>query len=297
MSKIIISKVLRRLNISKFFNYNYRVNYSGRTFKIPMDEGFLEPFLRYKTFLTFKSIVLDMIKNIANTDYFIDIGANCGSTLVEVASKNSKINYFGFEPNIKAFRLLSKIVELNKINGILYHFACAEKSTITRLFFNSEVDPCATINKNIRPNEYKNVQGIYVGAFPLDEALPENLPKSFVLKIDTEGSENGVLKGAINTIKSKRPFILCEVLHANTEKEIAINNKSKKELKNLLTQLNYKIYLLRLVSNTDLLEKIEHIEDFQMNTTYQNNFNTCDFIFVPLELSLQFEKSIPQSYK
>ena len=51
-----------------------------------------------------------------------------------------------------------------------------------------------------------------------------------------------------------------------------------------------------VVGSDDLLEKIEHIEDFQLNITYQNNFKTCDFIFVPLELSLQFEKSIPQSF-
>ena len=57
----------------------------------------------------------------------------------------------------------------------------------------------------------------------------------------------------------------------------------------------FSLFLLASVLTFSAQDNVVNI--FNENTTYQNNFNTCDFIFVPLELSLQFEKSIPQSYK
>ena len=64
---------------------------------------------------SFKTFLIEILKSYSRTDYFVDVGANCGSSLIEVYGNNPEINYLGFEPNHNSFRFLSKIAKLNQI--------------------------------------------------------------------------------------------------------------------------------------------------------------------------------------
>ena len=296
MVRIIIAKILRRLGLAKHLNFNYRIKYGISILKIPMDYGALESFLRVKSFVTFKSSIIDILKNFASTDYFVDVGANCGSTLVEVFGNNPEINYLGFEPNNNSFKLLSKIVQLNQIKATLFPFACTDESKVIRLFLNSDFDPCATIDKRIKLDAFENYGGLPIAGYKLDDALPNTIPNSFILKIDVEGSEVEVIKGGLKTINSKRPFMITEVLNSMTKKEIDFNNSRKLELEKILKEINYKIYLLKLHIKGDKLEKIQKVKNFPRNLLYENSENLCDYIFVPDEASQKFEEAIPKIF-
>lgn len=278
---------LRRLKLSKKLNYETKKKICGKDFIIPMNEGILEPLLLLEE--TFKSSLLKKFQSFAYTNYFVDIGANYGQTLTEVNAFNSSIKYFGFEPNPEAFRLLQKIARLNGINAQLYPWACTSEAKPIELFASSEIDSGATILPEIRPDTYENTQGIWIAGYPLDCILPDSIPKNFVMKIDVEGSENEVLKGATKILENKRPLILCEVLHAHRSSETNHNNSRKKEIEDLLLNYNYNIFMCTLnKENRDELEKIEKIAEFPKNIIWKDSPHTCDFVFVPNEISPNF---------
>ena len=279
--------VLRRLKLSKNLNYAIKKKICGRDLIIPMNEGTLETLLLLEE--TFKSSLLKRFQSIANTDYFVDIGANYGQTLAEVYAFNSSIKYFGFEPNPEPFRLLNKIARLNGIDAHLYPWACTSEAKPIELFASYEIDSGATILPEIRPDTYENTQGVWIAGYPLDSILPDSIPKSFVLKIDVEGSENEVLKGATRILENKRPLILCEVLHAHRSSEINHNNSRKKEIENLLLQHDYNIFMCTLnKENRYKLERIEKIAELPKDIIMKDSPHTCDFVFVPNEISSNF---------
>jgi FkbM family methyltransferase len=249
-----------------------------------MNEGALESLLLLEK--SFKTSLIERFKSLARTDYFVDIGANFGQTLAEIFAYNQNIKYFGFEPNPEAFRLLKKIAELNSIEAQLYPWACTSEAKPIELYASSELDSGATILPEIRPDFYEHTRGTWIAGYPLDSVLPDSIPQSFVLKIDVEGSENEVLKGATKILAEKRPFILCEVLHAHRKNEIEHNNLRKKEVENILTAHNYCIYACTMnSSNREKLERIERVSELPKNIIYKDSPHTCDFVFIPNEIS------------
>lgn len=76
------------------------------------------------------------------------------------------------------------------------------------------------------------------------------LPRVDMLKIDCEGAELAILKGALKTIQRCRPIILCEVNESALEK----NGTSGQELMEFITELNY------LVSNVYPSQPLEGLQ-------------------------------------
>ena len=294
--KILLAKIIRRLGIANNLRYYFKLSFGKNKLKIPMTTStgntIMEELITFKP--SFKTFLLEILKSYSHTDYFVDVGANAGQTLVEVYGNNLTTNYIGFEPNPKAFELLSEVIRLNKLNAEIFPFACNEKSTIVRLFSNLEIDAGATIFSNIRQEKYKNQKGLCISSHPLDEVLSDSIPNRFILKIDTEGSENEVIKGAINTILSKRPLIICEVLNAHSEMEIKNNNSRKIELENMLSKISYSIYSL-LLNYKNELNNINKISNFPKDILYKKNPQS-DYIFIPNELKTCFEESISESF-
>jgi len=275
---------LRRFKLSKNLNYTVNKEICGINLNVPMNEGALESLLLLEK--SFKTSLIERFKSLARTDYFVDIGANFGQTLAEIFAYNQNIKYFGFEPNPEAFRLLKKIAELNSIEAQLYPWACTSEAKPIELYASSELDSGATILPEIRPDFYEHTRGTWIAGYPLDSVLPDSIPQSFVLKIDVEGSENEVLKGATKILAEKRPFILCEVLHAHRKNEIEHNNLRKKEVENILTAHNYCIYACTMnSSNREKLERIERVSELPKNIIYKDSPHTCDFVFIPNEIS------------
>jgi len=77
-----------------------------------MNSGSLEHLLLMEK--SFKTLLLDRFKSIASSDYFVDVGANYGQTLIEVYAHNRDVKYFGFEPNPEAIRFLRKLLMLTR---------------------------------------------------------------------------------------------------------------------------------------------------------------------------------------
>ncbi len=126
-------------------------------------------------------------------DLVFDIGANIGFTARLFLESGARV--IAFEPSPKAFRLLAKNLEGL---GDARQLAVAERPG--KVFF----EECAQLNLSHLAD-----RGIEVEAVTVD-SLPE---RPTFIKIDVEGFEASVLKGATETLKAG-PTIFFEALDA-----------------------------------------------------------------------------------
>ena len=160
----------------------------------------------------------------------IDVGCNNG-LYTYALSKNKNVNrILAFEPNKK---ITKKIIDYKNSKIKLYHIALSDKNTKKILKIpvvkNYELDGWASIEKNIYDKcKFKKFNQIKVKTRKLDYYKFKNIG---FIKIDVEGHELSLLRGAINFFKKNKPDCLIEVKTENL-------TKIKKFFKGL--KLNYK---------------------------------------------------------
>lgn len=237
---------------------------------------------------TFKSDIVSIWRKLSASNQFVDIGVNVGQTMLEIMSLFEDLSYYGFEPNVSAYSIAQTLASVNNIKAILFPWACSDQAKPCELYASSLLDSSATACPEIRPNTYANVLPAWIASYPLDLTLGSVLRHCFMMKIDVEGSEYKVLRGAKNLISEKRPLILCEVLHAHRESEIGANNWHKIQILDLLKDLKYLVYQVNLdVMDREKFVGLSKVQSFQMNQLWKESPHTCDFLFVPEELSLE----------
>ena len=161
--------------------------------------------------------------NKLNFDVFIDIGAHQGEFISRFL-KNKKINkIYSFEPNIFLFRNLLKKFRLNKkielSNNALGENKAIKKLFLSNLTYNSSM---SKLNKNSRYlkiknmilNENVNQSFSKVKQITFDQYFKSRKIKNSFLKLDVEGYEYNVLRGATYKIKDVK-YILIENQFSN----------------------------------------------------------------------------------
>ena len=126
-------------------------------------------------------------------DLFVDIGANVGSYTV-LASRVCGAKVVAVEPDPHTAGYLRRNVEINGMENVVQVVEAALGSSEGFLSFTIGLD---TVNK-VAKAEDRNVREVPVKT--LDEVLNGQVPK--VIKIDVEGYEAEVLKGAINILQA-----------------------------------------------------------------------------------------------
>jgi FkbM family methyltransferase len=283
-------RALRRLGLLRHLSLAVPHYVGKRKFRIPVLGGDNEG-LAY-TRPTFKTEILKLLDRISPVRQFVDVGANTGATLLEVcafANDREPIRYCGFEPNPNAFAALEKLVELSEIQASLFPVGCGEKYELLPIFRNDASDSGATVVSDLRPGAYRAPSGFVALAAFDDLADKMSLDENFVFKIDVEGSELAVLKGARESIRNKRPFILCEVLHAHSPETLERNREVKAAIQTFLEAERYAVYSIHL--SGEQLQDIRRIDEFPIRL-YRDDPEGCDFIFIPQECLLAWEKEI-----
>jgi FkbM family methyltransferase len=145
----------------------------------------------------------------------IDIGANKG-VFTYLLSKMST-HVYAFEPNPKVYKvLISRKIK----NAITYQVAISDKSEVTQLLIplNDKTkrysNSGASLSKIKVSGASKSVQ---VEAKTLDSYAFKNIG---FIKIDVEGHEISLLKGATNTLKENRPVLMIELEERHTKQPI-----------------------------------------------------------------------------
>ena len=133
----------------------------------------------------------------------LDIGANIGNHSIYWAVRANAKRIYSFEPVKETFRILKKNVELNNLN---------DKIKIFNLGLSDK-----KINGSISFYDHNNIGGTHIkqntdGNLLLDELDNIKIEEDTVdfVKIDVEGHELQVLKGARETLIKYKPAIFVE---------------------------------------------------------------------------------------
>lgn len=150
---------------------------------------------------------------------FIDIGACWGLYSLRVASKFKDIQVYSFDPISKNIERLKKSILKNKILNIkVYNSAVGNEDGNITLNVDSDFSPNYFISPDFYFNDEKKIFKKEVcQIIKLDSSLDIYL-STLALKIDVEGHELEVLKGAKNLLVNNKCIILIEIL---------INNKAE----------------------------------------------------------------------
>lgn len=197
-----------KLFLSTWFNkiINYKI-INGFLYKMPssVSQAF-RPFYNTKVEFQEVNIIRQVVPGLYN---IVDVGANVGLLSLEIA-RLAKGEIFCFEPNPFTFSKLVELVGLNDRKND-FKFICAavgEKSGFTD-FYVSERDYLGVMSSQV--NTDPNAKLIKVPVVSLDDYFYDKSLKLDFLKIDVEGAELFVLKGAERILKKDTPMLLIEI--------------------------------------------------------------------------------------
>lgn len=185
------------------------------------------------------------------TDTVIDIGANIGYTTLLFSKACPNGNIISIEPSKELFQTINNHLLLNKTKNVKsFHVGLGESEKTVQLYKVSENN--SGMNRVFEGEDIPfNSESIIIR--PLDNVVRENgITKIDALKIDVEGYEYNVLKGAYNTLKTLAPILLIEVDDHNLKEQ----HSSPDQLFKFLFDLNYSVF------EADTLRKIELEKDY-----------------------------------
>ena len=140
----------------------------------------------------------------------IDVGAQTGCFTL-LAKYFPKSKWYAFEPIEEAANLLRSHLCINQVNNaVVANIALSDKAGKGELKLPLE-DHWGLTTLGANPQRYKNYVIREVNCIDLDSfVISNNIEKVDFIKIDTEGFEFFILKGAENTLLKDKPIILME---------------------------------------------------------------------------------------
>lgn len=158
----------------------------------------------------------------------LDVGANVGVYAVPLATAFSELEVHAFEPNAAVARAMRENAELNRLKNLLVH-CCALTDTVGAGEFYQFDDDISLSSLNYHAAKiHGEPKRCVVEQDTIDHLFGHTSSKkvSFV-KIDVQGAELQVLRGASQVIRRDQPVILFEHedLHFETQ-DLARSTKS-----------------------------------------------------------------------
>ncbi|XP_031484490.1 uncharacterized protein LOC116253691 [Nymphaea colorata] len=170
---------------------------------------------------------------------FVDVGANVGMATFAAAAMGFKV--FAFEPVVENLQRLCDGVFLNRVGDAVTLFAAAASDQIGNITFHKLVGRLdnSAISASGAKLTFKSNQEIAVEVMsvPLDSVIPDSQPV-VLLKIDVQGWEYHVLRGAVKLLSRKgneAPYLIYE----EDERLLAASNSSSKEIREFLASVGY----------------------------------------------------------
>lgn len=177
----------------------------------------------------------------AKSGLFLDVGANIGLISLYVASRFPSQKIVGFEPGSHQYSLFKKTIAANHLGGrvTLHDIALSDK--------NGEQTFVTHAGKDVSKDGFMNTQRgegakeIKVTTKTLDSWwIDAGNPHVSVVKIDTEGAELFILRGAEEFLKQCRPIIYLEIEPRN----LAHFPYKAEDIIQWLVQKNYKMEMI-----------------------------------------------------
>jgi FkbM family methyltransferase len=161
--------------------------------------------------------LLDLIYSLSPTSnseptLFIDIGANVGTYSLIAGKLGWRV--IAVEPNYANSYLLSKNIDANGLGENILHtkIAISDISRITQLIHHKKIEggnSGATIDDFYGGQKDSSTYKELILAYTLDDLLLLEQAKPKLLKIDTDGNELYILKGAKNLLRTESLRAIC----------------------------------------------------------------------------------------
>ncbi len=153
-----------------------------------------------------KLTTLDSVRN----KHIIDAGGYVGDTALLFSSYTDK-NIHVFEASPSNMDIIRETIRLNHLDNIVpVSKALGEKSG-TATFSLGERNSCNSLVE--RPG-YNYPDHIEVPVVTLDDYVRENNIEVGLIKVDIEGGEQLLLRGAVETIRTQHPILLISIYHS-----------------------------------------------------------------------------------
>lgn len=182
------------------------------------------------------SFVADRVGKKPNS-LLVDIGANTGSFCLIAKFLNCKA--IAIEPQLKVAAILDNNIKLNKLEKHVSVINCAlgeNSGSLVELNVPVENSGLATVGELMNSN---SIQTETIRQFSLDHLIQQqDVSTVSFIKIDTEGNELPILKGAVSTISKYLPEMLIEF-----SKSYQVGY-SPYELVKYIRKLKYKVLIL-----------------------------------------------------
>ncbi|KAJ4966296.1 hypothetical protein NE237_018145 [Protea cynaroides] len=174
-----------------------------------------------------------------DSGYVVDVGANVGIATFAAAVMGFKV--LAFEPVFENLQRICDGIFLNRVGDRVTLFEAAASDQLGNITFhkligrldNSAVSATGA-KLAFKSNEEIEIQ---VRSIPLDEVIPES-QEVRLLKIDVQGWEYHVLRGASKLLSRKRgkaPYLIYE----EDERLLQASNSSAKEIREFLGSMGY----------------------------------------------------------
>ena len=152
---------------------------------------------------------LTTLDSVRNKD-IIDAGGYVGDTALLFSSYTDK-NIHVFEASPSNMDIIRETIRLNQLENVVpVSKALGEKSG-TATFSLGERNSCNSLVE--RPG-YNYPNHIEVPVITLDDYVRENNLEVGLIKVDIEGGEQLLLKGAVETIRTQHPILLISIYHS-----------------------------------------------------------------------------------
>lgn len=211
---------------------------------------------------------------------FIDVGANLGQYVYMAGKQVAGENIFAFEPNPS---LNKRLKHLFKQVHVVQAALSSEQGTFKfkiPIFKDREIHTRGTLKTEHTETEETSFNLISVQALTLDAYVQSQaIDRVSLIKIDVEGAEFDVLKGADSVIREKRPAIIVEIEqrhHATAIKDFILTFEK---------QYAYRTYYFDSKSQelkddiaAQKIDNLQSEENHAKNRLFVNNF-----IFLPKE--------------
>jgi FkbM family methyltransferase len=136
----------------------------------------------------------------------LDVGANIGLFSLDRCLRDIHLGVYCFEPHPETFSLLRINVELNKLSERIHvcHCAVSDHAGVAQIIAGRQ----SNMAKTIESPAQSAPGAVEVPCWTLDAFCAQNKIKPTFLKVDVEGHEVAVLKGARQILKDIDEIIL-----------------------------------------------------------------------------------------
>lgn len=170
---------------------------------------------------------------------FVDVGANVG--MASFAAAVMGVRVLAFEPVLENLQRICEGVYFNRVGDLVTVFEAAasdRKGNITfhKLVGRLDNSAVSAVGAKLAFKSNEEIE-LQVRTIPLDEVIEES-DRVLLLKIDVQGWEYHVLKGASKLLSRKKgeaPYIIYE----EDEKLLQASNSSAKDIRDFLKSVGY----------------------------------------------------------